>query len=402
MAQRKKSRKKKKSKVYIPLNNIIALSAIVVGLCTALLIINVFAAGKTHSSGSNVSAEKPGKSVVKPAETKKDIAVPLKAPVSSEEKKKPEAVIHNKKSESKSETKKTTVSENAQKKTVEQKKSLPTKESSSLPEKKPEQPVLVPSASVQSHSLSSAPDQKITDSSLPDIPPAVNGAQLVIIFDDGGHNLEQLSKCISLPFPVTVAVLPGLAHSRDSASRVRASGNELILHQPMQALNTKMNPGPGAIRDNMNEEEIRALIFQNLSEIGPVSGMNNHEGSLVTGDKVLMSYVMKAASDEGIYFLDSRTNSNTAVPYVAEALGYSYYERNVFLDNTRNRAEIIKEIMKGVSIANKNGVAIMIGHVWSSDILPGILREFYPELKLRGYTFSTVSNSRAEKFSRGM
>jgi len=396
MAQRKKSRKKKTSKVYIPLNNIIALSAIVVGLCTALLIVNVFAAGKNRSSGRIGATEKSGTIAVKPAESKQDVAVPLKAPVSPEKKKMPQVSVNDKKSESKLEAKKNAVAEPVQK------KDRPVKESSVLPEKQQNRSVSTNSASVQQESVQTKPAQKKEDSLLPVIPPAVNGAQLVIIFDDGGHNLEQLSKCLSLPFPVTVAVLPGLAHSRDSASRVRSSGNELILHQPMQALNAKMDPGPGAIKADMNEDEIRAVIFQNLSEIGPVSGMNNHEGSLITGDKIIMSYIMKAASDEGIYFLDSRTNSNTAVPYVADALGYSYYERNVFLDNKRNRTEIIEEIMKGVSIANKNGVAIMIGHVWSSDILPGILREFYPELKQRGYTFSTVSNSRAEKFSRGM
>lgn len=83
-------------------------------------------------------------------------------------------------------------------------------------------------------------------------------------------------------------------------------------------------------------------------------------------------------------------------------MGYSYYERNVFLDNKKVREDIIAEIMKGLSIANKNGTAIMIGHVWSAEILPGILREFYPELRDKGYRFSTVSNSGALKVPRGM
>ena len=198
-----------------------------------------------------------------------------------------------------------------------------------------------------------------------------------------------------MPFPVTVAVLPRLAHSKEAAVRVRASGKELILHQPMQSVNQNVNPGEGAIKPGMSEDEIRALLFQNINEIAPVTGMNNQEGSLITANAEQMSYVMKACSDEGIYFLDSRTNVETKVPYVARELGYSYFERNVLLANKKVRADIISEIMKGVAIANKKGVAIMIGHVWSAEILPGILAEMYPLLIEIGYKFTTVSNSGA-------
>ena len=39
----------------------------------------------------------------------------------------------------------------------------------------------------------------------------------------------------------------------------------------------------------------------------------------------------------------------------------------------------------------------MIGHVWSADFLPAFLKEIYPELKEKGYTFSVVSKSNAQK-----
>lgn len=224
------------------------------------------------------------------------------------------------------------------------------------------------------------------------VTPAKNNAVLVFVFDDGGQNLSQLEKVLALPFPITVAVLPGLVHSKDSAAKIRQSGNELILHQPMQAVNLNVNPGPGAITPSMNEDEIRSVLFKNIYEIGPIKGVNNHEGSLITADAEKMSYVMKLLSDEGLYFLDSRTNADTKVPFVAKSLGYSYYERNVFLDNTKVRADILGEIKKGLDYANKTGCAIMIGHVWSAEILPAILQEIYPTLVKNGYKFSTVSN----------
>lgn len=234
-------------------------------------------------------------------------------------------------------------------------------------------------------------EKKQSKFDFPPIPWAQNNATLVFVFDDAGQNLVQLEKLLSLPFDTSFAVLPKLAYSKKSAEKIRASGKEVLLHQPMQSVNLKINPGPGAITPEMTEEEIYSVLFENVAEVGPVAGLNNHEGSLITSDAEKISYVMKFTSECGIFFLDSRTNADTKVPFVSEQLGYGYFERNIFLDNTQNSADIIKEIMKGINIANKKGGAIMIGHVWSAEILSEILKEMYPLLKEKGYIFSTVS-----------
>ena len=228
-------------------------------------------------------------------------------------------------------------------------------------------------------------------------PKAKNNAQLIFVFDDGGQNISHLTPFLKLPFPITVAVLPQLAYSKDTAAKTRASGNEVILHQPMQAVNASVNPGPGAIKPEMNESQIKSVLFQNVTEIGPIMGMNNHEGSAITADAEKMAVVLQFCSQEGIYFLDSRTNVETKVPYVARELGYSWYERNIFLDNEKTNENALKELKKGLDLANKNGSVIMIGHIWSADFLPAFLQEVYPELKEKGYTFSTVSKSKAKR-----
>ncbi len=223
--------------------------------------------------------------------------------------------------------------------------------------------------------------------------PAKNGAVLCVVFDDGGQNISQLKKCVALPFPVTVAVLPRLAHSAESARIVRQSKNEVILHQPMQAMNLNVNPGAGAIKPEMTENEVFATLSQNIAEIAPIAGMNNHEGSLITENEVLVSFILQAASEKGIYFLDSRTSSATKVPSVAMEMGMGWYQRDIFLDNQKTRENYLAELKKGLDIANKKGHVIMIGHVWSAESLPAFLEEAYPELALKGYRFATVSKS---------
>lgn len=372
-SQKKKSvphkRKARKPKVYIPANKIIALCTIVVILCTALLLVNTLSEINVYHSEKTASAE-----IQRPVQTEKKSGGQQKPSgnVKSQVEKKPEV-------------KKQELPEN---KKSEAEKNISKKDSSS-PVKQPEAPVS--SAS----SEKSVPPIKKPSSGIPEIPPAVNGAKLVLIFDDGGQNLSQLESFLALPFPVTVAVLPKLAHSKQAAERVRKSGKELMLHQPMQAINLSVNPGPGAITPDMTLYEIETCLRENIAEIGPVRGLNNHEGSLICEDEVKIGTVLQVSSNMGLYFVDSRTTSQTRVPQAAMSLGLSYYERNVFIDNTKNRADIISEIMKGVSIANKNGAAIMIGHVWSADVLPEILSELYPLLSGKGYVFTTVSASGA-------
>ena len=372
-SQKKKSvphkRKARKPKVYIPANKIIALCTIVVILCTALLLVNTLSEINVYHSEKTASAE-----IQRPVQTEKK----------SGGQQKPSGNVKSQ-AEKKPEVKKQELPEN---KKSEGEKNISKKDSSS-PVKQPEAPVS--SAS----SEKSVPPIKKPSSGIPEIPPAVNGAKLVLIFDDGGQNLSQLESFLALPFPVTVAVLPKLAHSKQAAERVRKSGKELMLHQPMQAINLSVNPGPGAITPDMTLYEIETLLRENIAEIGPVRGVNNHEGSLICEDEVKIGTVLQVCSNMGLYFVDSRTTSQTRVPQAAMSLGLSYYERNVFIDNTKNRADIISEIMKGVSIANKNGTAIMIGHVWSADVLPEILSELYPLLSGKGYVFTTVSASGA-------
>ena len=372
-SQKKKSvphkRKARKPKVYIPANKIIALCTIVVILCTALLLVNTLSEINVYHSEKTASAE-----IQRPVQTEKK----------SGGQQKPSGNVKSQ-AEKKPEVKKQELPEN---KKSEAEKNISRKDASS-PVKQPEAPVS--SAS----SEKPVPPVKKPSSGIPEIPPAVNGAKLVLIFDDGGQNLSQLESFLALPFPVTVAVLPKLAHSKQAAERVRKSGKELMLHQPMQAINLSVNPGPGAITPDMTLYEIETLLRENIAEIGPVRGVNNHEGSLICEDEVKIGTVLQVCSNMGLYFVDSRTTSQTRVPQAAMSLGLSYYERNVFIDNTKNRADIISEIMKGVSIANKNGAAIMIGHVWSADVLPEILSELYPLLSGKGYVFTTVSASGA-------
>jgi polysaccharide deacetylase 2 family uncharacterized protein YibQ len=218
----------------------------------------------------------------------------------------------------------------------------------------------------------------------------------VFVFDDAGHNLKQLEPFLRLPFPCTIAVLPGLEYSGETARRIRAAGKEAILHQPMQAINRSKDPGPGAITEGMSPDRIKATVRKNLAEVWPVVGINNHEGSLITAEDEAMRAVLAVAREKGIYFLDSRTNAKTRAPAIAREMKMTIWERAVFLDNAQDRASIEEAVNGGLKLAEKKGAAIMIGHIWSAD-LADVLSEMYPELVSQGYSLSTIARIATDK-----
>lgn len=229
------------------------------------------------------------------------------------------------------------------------------------------------------------------------IPPAQNGATLVFVIDDAGMNAEYTKRYASLPFPLTIAVLPKLLHSKDCAYIVRSSGKELILHQPMQSLNHNLDPGPGKISVDMSFSQINSIINGNLAEIGPgVKGLNNHEGSEVTEDVLRIGAVLDVCLENKIYFLDSRTTANTKAPQAALERDMTIFEKSgPYIDNIVSREAMLKEIYKSLEAANKNGSAIVIAHVdKSAEILPKLLEQMYPYLLKAGYRFATPSTLR--------
>lgn len=220
--------------------------------------------------------------------------------------------------------------------------------------------------------------------------PAPYAGNLTFVFDDAGHNLDQLEYFLRLPFPCTIAVLPGLRYSSESARRIRKAGKQVILHQPMQSVDLHINPGPGAVTPGLSAEQIKNIVRKNLEEIWPVAGMNNHEGSLMTADEAAMSAVLDVVAEKHIFFLDSRTTARSVVAKVAKEKNMAVWERAIFIDNDKSRAAMETQIKKGLSIARQKGSAIMIGHVFTVE-LAELLTEMYPALIEDGFSLSAIA-----------
>lgn len=400
-AQKRRPARKRKPKVSLDSTRVTVLAAVIVALCVLFLSLSfVFSrAASSSAAEKNISQKEPAAVAVEPAK---------KLPPAKSAKKKTESSAEKNASSSKKtessdktvSTKKSTDSvkktESAQKKPAVENTASSAAQNAVVKTSVSEKTAAKPSVKDQSHLASAVVPQKPVEE-LPDrkfnIPKAAPGAKIAFVIDDAGQSVSNLKKYTSLPFDISVAVLPGLSHTKDCAYVVRAAKKELLLHQPMQAENLNLDPGPCAIKPDMSTFEIAQIVKTNLDELGPgVKGMNNHEGSLITGNVIKIGAVLDVAAERGIYFLDSRTTAASMARQAALERDMNIKERDVFIDDIVNRDKMLEQIYRGIGIANKKGKVIMIGHVdKSAGILPQLLSELYPYLKKNGYTVTVPS-----------
>ena len=215
-------------------------------------------------------------------------------------------------------------------------------------------------------------------------------AAIAVVIDDVGYGLEDLREFLEFPGPITLAVLPRLAYTRESARLIREAGKELLLHLPMEALNGE-DPGPGAILTSQSDAEIRALLAENFVDLQGAVGVNNHMGSRATADPRVMAVVMEYLAGSGRFFLDSRTTPESRAAGAARAAAVEFVERDVFIDNTTDPPSMRAAFEKGVALARVKGRAVLIGHVYNPEMLT-ILREVLREMEPFGVRLVSLSS----------
>lgn len=187
--------------------------------------------------------------------------------------------------------------------------------------------------------------------------------RVAIVIDDMGQDMARLRELVALNARITVAVLPNLSHSKQTATEAYDRGLEVILHLPMEPRDLGFNnPGKGALLMAMGPEEIKRKIEEDLLTVPFATGINNHMGSRFTEDEGRMRTVLALVKKKKMYFLDSRTSPHSVAGRLAGELGVRNADRNVFLDNTLDKTYIKGQITELVSIAKKHGSAIAIGH----------------------------------------
>jgi uncharacterized protein len=196
-------------------------------------------------------------------------------------------------------------------------------------------------------------------------PAAVNKfstPRLAIIIDDIGSDKPAAEALLKLPYPLTLSILPGQAHSAEIADEAYRRGDQVMLHLPMEFQGNAARAEPVELRVGMPASEVEELLDKMLAQVPHVIGVNNHEGSLATAQPQLMAELMADLRLRNLFFVDSRTTVATVAYTAAEQAGVRAASRKVFLDDVETRAAILRQLDLAASDAAQEGSAIAIGH----------------------------------------
>jgi uncharacterized protein len=216
------------------------------------------------------------------------------------------------------------------------------------------------------------------------------GPRLAIIIDDLGNDPAEAKSVLTLPFPLTVSVLPHLEYSAQTADEAWRRGDQVMLHLPMQPIEDGAKDEAIELRPGMSESQVQSALTGMLATVPHAIGVNNHEGSRATADPHLMAELMPLLRARGLFFVDSRTTAATVAYDAAERAGVRAASRKVFLDDTPTQAAVVAQLDLAARDAIRDGSAIAIGHPHPQTI--AALTDGVPQLERHGIRVVFVSD----------
>ena len=209
-----------------------------------------------------------------------------------------------------------------------------------------------------------------------------------IIIDDMGYRLKYGKRAINLPGRLTFSFLPHSPYAVELAELAHQHQQEIMLHMPMESDESK-RLGPGGLTQCMTQEQFSKTVRGNFLAVPHVKGFNNHMGSLLTRSDLLMASIMKASAKPDLYFVDSRTTSNSVAIKHAKNNGIYGVSRDIFLDHFKEQEFIQTQLENLVKRAKKKGTAIAIGHPYKLTLQ--VLEQWLPQLEKQGVQLVPVS-----------
>jgi polysaccharide deacetylase 2 family uncharacterized protein YibQ len=213
--------------------------------------------------------------------------------------------------------------------------------------------------------------------------------KVAFIIDDLGYETGVAKKIMELEFPVALSILPFLRYSEFIAEEGKKNNQEIMLHLPMESNNSSTNPGPGAIKFYMSEEEIRQAVRDCILDFPYIIGANNHMGSKITEDRKIMEIILEEIKEYNLFFIDSITTKDSIAYEVAQEMKIKSAARSVFLDNENDMEYIKGQMLEVQETALKEGVVIAIGHSRINTFY--VLKRMVPELIKAGIEVVPVS-----------
>jgi polysaccharide deacetylase 2 family uncharacterized protein YibQ len=217
-----------------------------------------------------------------------------------------------------------------------------------------------------------------------------NKPHVALIIDDIGFSRSRTQIFLNVDIPLTFSILPRLKNSSRLAEKIHRYGHDIMLHQPMEPHNPKIDPGPGALFVGDENDRIIQVLEDNISNIPFAIGVNNHMGSRFTASQKDMYNTLMVIKSQSLFFIDSLTTPHSKAYQTAKSLHMATANRNIFIDIVREESAILHQIGKLQNHALRHGHAIGIGHPYPETA--HALKTSLPGFQNSGISLVPISN----------
>ena len=124
------------------------------------------------------------------------------------------------------------------------------------------------------------------------------------------------------------------------------------------------------------------MLDYDLASVPHVVGINNHMGSLLTTRPPAMTDLMQELRRRQLFFVDSRTATDSVAAATAQAQGIPVLARDVFLDDDPSPEAVVAQLAQLERLARRHGYALGIGHPHPATL--AALEQWLPQLAARG------------------
>ncbi len=213
--------------------------------------------------------------------------------------------------------------------------------------------------------------------------------EIAIIIDDFGYNMgETVRKLIEFPVPLSYSIIPGLPYSKKLARLLHEKGKTVLIHMPMEPLQGQVESDGYTLLTALPSDEIESRVRRAVEDVPFATGLNNHMGSRATTDSTLLAAAFAELKQHKLFYVDSRTNSQSIAYDMALAAGIPALKNTLFLDAVDDSAHVAMKLLRLADTARKKGRAVGIGHPRKNTL--AALQALIPILQAQGITFTSV------------
>jgi polysaccharide deacetylase 2 family uncharacterized protein YibQ len=189
--------------------------------------------------------------------------------------------------------------------------------------------------------------------------------------------------------------MPDTPHATEFAREAHRAGKIVILHMPMDPAT-----GPYAWHPELPIEELQKRLNAAFEKVPFTAGINNHMGSRMTAQPAAMAWLMGELQRRHKFFVDSRTSAQTVAAQQAQKIDLASVSRDVFLDDERTEAAIANQLQTAITLAHKQGSAVLIGHPYPQTL--AVLERELPRLKAQGIDWIDIRQMISVRSNRAM